>query len=563
MKSFVADFETIVHPDHTRVWLWGYSEIGNVDNFRYGTTIESFFMWCKKSNKEIYFHNLKFDGEFLFHYLLSNGYTYSTERESNTFNCIVSAQGQFYSIEVIFEKKNKKYKKVTFYDSFKKLPFKVAEIGKAFGLPYNKIEVEEEFYTRYRDIDHVPTQEEIDYLEMDLKTVATALGIQFDQDLKKMTVGSDAIHSYKMLLGGGDKSLGEREFKRKFPTLPLATDMQIRFAYRGGFTYVNPRYQGKDIGTGIVFDVNSLYPYVMYAKVLPKGIPLPFKGKYKPDRTYPLYIQKLKCEFTLKENHIPTIQLKNTGRFGNTEYLTTSTDKFGESEVTLVLSSVDLQLFFDHYNVNVVEWQGGWKFKKCQGEFREYIDHWMAIKENSEGALRTLAKLQLNNLYGKFATNPDISGKHPFLHEDGSIGYKLNDTELRDPVYTAMGVFITAYAREMTIRTAQKVYDRFIYADTDSLHLIGDEMPDIEVHPTHLGAWKHEGTFTKGRFLRAKTYVEEIEGKLQVTCAGMPDNVKELVTWENFHIGLTLHGKKRPKHVTGGIVLENSDFTIL
>lgn len=45
MESYVADFETIVNPEKTRVWLWGFSQIGNVDNFDYNTTIESFIEW--------------------------------------------------------------------------------------------------------------------------------------------------------------------------------------------------------------------------------------------------------------------------------------------------------------------------------------------------------------------------------------------------------------------------------------------------------------------------------------------------------------------------------------
>jgi hypothetical protein len=106
------------------------------------------------------------------------------------------------------------------------------------------------------------------------------------------------------------------------------------------------------------------------------------------------------------------------------------------------------------------------------------------------------------------------------------------------------------------------VYDRFIYADTDSLHIEGEEMPDIEVHNSKLGAWKHEGTFTKARFIRPKTYVEEMNGELHVTCAGMPDNVKEKVTWENFHTGLKLTGKLTPKQINGGILLKDTEFTI-
>lgn len=559
MLSFVADFETTVEEDKTRVWAWGQCEIGNVDNFSYGTSMSEFIAWCKKGmNKLIYFHNLKFDGEFIFYWLLTNGYKHSDKKEDKTFNCIVSEMGQFYSIEIIFAKKNKKYKKVTFQDSLKKLPFSVSKIAKDFKLPIGKLEVPPGFYELERLEDHELTDFEIQYLKQDVQVVAIALGIQFDQDLTRMTVGSDALNNFK-------KIIGKKQFERNFPVLPMAVDMDIRHSYKGGFTYVDERFAEKDIGTGIVFDVNSLYPAVMYEKQLPYGMPIFFKGKFDDDEFYPLYLQKLTCEFELKKDHIPTIQIKHGGRFIGTEYLKTSRDKLGNREVTLVLTSVDLELFFEHYDVEVLSWEGGWKFKQCQGLFNEYIEHWTAVKianSKEKTALYTLAKLMLNALYGKFATNPDITGKYPYLNESGSISYILKDDELRDPVYTAMGSFITAYARETTIRAGQSVYERFIYADTDSIHLEGSYIPDLDIDPAALGKWKCEGVFSKGRFLRAKTYIEVIDEKLHVTCAGMPDNVKEAVTWENFHIGLSLPGKLMPNHVPGGIVLKPTNFTI-
>lgn len=580
MLTFVADFETTVPKprdyevnsegdslidvpevdESTRVWAYGLCEVGNVDNFQYGNNMDDFIAWCKKGkNKMVYFHNLKFDGEFIFYWLLTNGFKYSDTKETKTFNCLVSDMGQFYGIEVIFEKKNKKYRKTVFRDSLKKLPFPVKKIAKDFKLPIGKLEVPDDFYEWERPVGHELTDLELQYLKQDVQVVAIALGIQFDQELTRMTVGSDALHSFKNILG-------EKEFERMFPVLPAQTvDKQIRYSYKGGFTFLQERYAEKDIDKGIVFDVNSLYPSVMYDKPLPYGVPLPFLGKYQEDEFFPLYIQKLTCEFELKPDHIPTIQIKHGGRFKSTEYLKSSRDKLGNREVTLVLTNVDLELFFEHYDVEVIDWEGGWKFKQCQGVFQEYIDHWTEIKiANSEekNALYTLAKLMLNSLYGKFATNPEVTGKRPYINDKGAISYTINESEFRDPVYTAMGSFITAWARDKTIRAAQEVYDRFIYADTDSIHLTGDEVPDLDIHKSNLGKWSCDGVFSRGRFLRAKTYIEEMDGELHVTCAGMPDNVKEGVTWENFHIGLSLPGKLVPNHVPGGIILKPTNFTI-
>jgi hypothetical protein len=570
MIKYVADFETTVpdltpieiddeneqediNPVETRVWVWGLCEVGNIENFQWGTTIESFIDWCQKENKEIYFHNLKFDAQFIIYYLLKNGYEYSETPLDKTFNVIVSGMGQFFKLDIIFKKMNKKYKKVTIYDSLKKLPFTVKKIAKDFGLPMQKGEID---YKKDRPIGYIPDDEEIDYLKRDVQIVAIALGIQLENGLTRMTTASDALHTYKQIIG-------KTKFKVQFPVLPLQVDKDIRdFGYKGGFTYVSKRYAEKDINEGIVFDVNSLYPWVLRHCLLPFGFPLSFDGRYIDDEEYPLYFQTLVCTFKIKEGKIPTIQLKNNFRFVPTDYIENS----GLEPTGLVLSKPDLELFFDHYDVDVYEWGGGWKFQACTGMFDEYVDHFMSMKATSGKGTANyfISKLLLNALYGKFGKNPDVTGKYPVLDEEtGTLKYKKKEQEMSEPIYLPLAAYVTSWARNKTIRTAQELYPRFIYADTDSIHLEGAEVPNnIKIHNTELGAWKHEGTFSRGRFLRPKTYIEEIEGKLHVTCAGMPENVKEQVTWENFKRGQVYTGKLLPKQVAGGVVLVETEFKI-
>ena len=235
-------------------------------------------------------------------------------------------------------------------------------------------------------------------------------------------------------------------------------------------------------------------------------------------------------------------------------------------DVTLCLTNVDLELFMEHYNVFNMEYHSGWKFKSTIGLFKDYIDKWNKVKMestlNGNKAMRTLAKLMLNALYGKFALNPGVQSKLPW-YDNGVIKYKLGEKETREPIYIPVGTFITAWARYKTISSAQKVYDRFVYADTDSLHLVGTEIPDmLEIDPVKLGAWKHESTFTRARFIRQKSYIEEIDGVLNITCAGMPDRCYQYVTWDNFHTGATYAGKLGMAHVNGGIVLKDIPFSI-
>ncbi|MFQ7211005.1 MAG: DNA polymerase [Coprococcus sp.] len=554
MALFTADFETTTDPTDCRVWACGICEIGNPDNFTYMNDIDGFIEWTRKQRKiTTYFHNLKFDGEFILCWLFENGFKFVADRrdlEKNTFTTLISDKGQFYSMEICFERKGKEKDCLTIYDSLKILPFSVAAIAKGFNLPISKLEID---YNETREKGHILTKEEVDYLRNDVEIMARALHILFEQGLTKMTQGSNALYDYK-------RTVGTKNFSKWFPIPEYDSD--IRQSYKGGFTYLNPKYKEIDLKEGIVLDVNSLYPSVMYYQPLPYGEGIFFKGKYELDKIYNLHVQMFTCQFELKPGYIPTIQLKNNLAFVPTQYLESSD---GE-DVTLCLTNVDMELFFDHYVVYNIEWHSGWKFKSTVGLFKEYIDKWNKVKMestiNGNKAMRTLAKLMLNALYGKFALNPNVQSKIPW-YDNGVVKYKLGEKESRDPIYIPVGTFITAWARYKTISSAQKVYDRFVYADTDSLHLIGTDIPDmLEVDPVKLGAWKHESTFTRARFIRQKSYIEEIDGELNITCAGMPERCYQYVTWDNFHTGTSYDGKLGMTHVNGGIVLKDIPFSI-
>ena len=89
--------------------------------------------------------------------------------------------------------------------------------------------------------------------------------------------------------------------------------------------------------------------------------------------------------------------------------------------------------------------------------------------------MRELAKLFLNNLYGKMASSTDSSFKYAYLDETGTICYKIVTAHNKKAGYIAIGSAITSYARNFTIRAAQMNYygpnkRGFIYADTDSIH---------------------------------------------------------------------------------------------
>ena len=65
------------------------------------------------------------------------------------------------------------------------------------------------------------------------------------------------------------------------------------------------------------------------------------------------------------------------------------------------------------------------------------------------------------------------------MGEDEIVHYTLSEKQEKEGVYLPIGAFITAYAREKTIRTSQAIKDysiskyekdMYIYSDTDSIH---------------------------------------------------------------------------------------------
>lgn len=600
--TIVGDFENtkVIHREYktttgkikreykTHIWASCFVDVetnrtlalfNNIDD-----TMNFLFDNMRNNNIELYYHNLKYDIQFIISWLLENGFTYSYKLDKKkSFNTIITTMGQYYQLQLKLNK-GKNAKKLTIRDSLKILNLPVSQLARAYDLSFGKGELD---YNKYRGVNHVITDEEKDYIERDCKVVAKCLKITFDNGFRKMTSSSNAMESFKEIMG-------KKYFKYHYPILDMphskskvygdngelvekvvTVDDFIRESYKGGYTYVNPKMQNKVINKrGRTYDVTSLYPWAMRDEthLFPYGMPLHYKGKYEENKNYPLYIQRIRCFFKVKKGYIPIVQVKSKGSiFNQTEYLESSKGV----KVTLTLTNIDLELFLKHYDVSMLEYIEGYMFKGESGVFNEYIDYWIKIKEessiNGNEGMRTIAKLMLNSLYGKFCSSTDNRVLAPFMDgESGIVNYEIMEGKSRHSVYTAMGSFITAYSRRKSITAYQENYKHGIacYMDTDSLHVIGDKVYGIEIHDTKLGAWKIESEWIEAKFIRAKTYYEEVidfnsgELKLDVKCAGLPKECRGTITKNNFKVGAKFFGKLVPVRCKGGVVLEERYFTI-
>ena len=536
-----------------RVWAWAIAPLDS-ETVYLGTTIESYVNKAAELGGIHWFHNLRFDGAFLDAYLydkaptglgLKAGSWMSRQVPQGGAAALISDQGAHYSRSVHLADG----RRFEVRDSLKKFPgTSVAALAKMYGAKSAKGEID---YTAERPHGYRPIPAEWAYIRTDVDIVRTALRVAEAIGNTGLTIGGDAMGEYRATMEG--------KFRTTFPLLDRDLDDWIRRAYRGGWTYVNPKYQGRVLDLiGSVWDVNSMYPAVMRQSSYPVGEPVPLAPGQLKLKGHPHTIVGALIDAKIRRGRFPIIQVKNDARYDAVTYQTEvrGVEWYG--------TEIDWKLLHEQYKVTVHLWLGGYAFRGKTGLFDRYIDKWAQVKAESVGGMRTQAKFQLNNLWGRFAINPLRAGRLPSIDSGGVVKYALMAQEYDEPAYTPVGVWTTSYARDRVIRAAQSFGDRFLSADTDSCHVIGTDPGTLEVHETRLGAWKREAIFDRATYLRAKAYAERMSdtGEVEAHVAGLPRNLLHGATVEDIVIGAKYSGKLVPRRVPGGVILVSTDFEI-
>lgn len=594
-EYYVGDFETTTYEGQTETAVWSacWAHVWEGDPTIVGC-IEDFMERIIRYKKNIvmYFHNLKFDGAFIFNYLLHAGYEWDNSKDWEmhpiTYKALISDKNRYYSLTV----RTKYFKTIEFRDSAKLLPFKLRDVAFAFNTTHKKLDIE---YKGYRYPNCAISDEERAYILNDVLVLREAMREMLERGHNKLTIGACCMNEFK---GMFDEFLWEGYFPnlKEFPcvvNLDMNTDAYVRKTYKGAWCYC--KSPGK-YGKGRTYDVNSLYPSVMHSdsgNYYPVGLPIYWTGNIPDtvldDKNHFVWFVHLKCRFNIRKGFLPTIQIKRNLLYTPTEWLTTSDIRYKGKYYTeivkdgkvydnrpeLYLTMMDYKLLLLHYHVTDLEVLDGCYFQGELGIFDQYINKWMERKENAKNKVdRTEAKLFQNNLYGKLATGDNSSYQIPRLNENDILTFELVEEFDKKVLSIDKGSMVTSYARYFTITHAQENYDLFIYADTDSLHMLEGEPCNIKVHPTHLLCWKLEKKWRSAIFIRQKTYAElpyEADGekvypKWEITCAGMPEKSKQIFLAEHpitdFKVGLKVRGKLVPKMIKGGLILVDSEFTL-
>jgi len=584
-KSFTwaADFESTVEIQYlaegkVRVWAWAVECLEEPDRKYRGETIDEFFAFFKGKHATIYFHNLKFDGSFIIPWLFKNGYTFSFNKaKAKEFNVLVDSMNNWYSITIQPTTK----RKITLWDNAKLFPIPLLYLHNVYHTPTKKIEEDSAFYDKARPIGYVPTEQDLLYFENDLQVPAETLnkhievyGLRF-----KKTQASQSFYNF-------EKSF--KAWKLRFPALTNEEDARVRPAYWGGISYVSPKKAEKDYYNIGVMDINSSYPHKASEMKLPYGnAQLEYGGGVHPNMSK-FWVAECLIEFELKENHLPCIPKK-----GITEGRPTADEKWvrkSDGMVKIILCSIDYELIHQSYHVTIHHWC--WSKHWAQRRHKEIADFVYhnnykklehgkkAEQAKKEGntelemehlSMRNRAKIDNNGFYGKFGEMIIKTGKVPYADAEKGVIWKEDkedeQTEYKRK-YLPVAIAITAYGRKQLVEIANMLGEDFLYCDTDSVHYLlkGQYKIDraikhgtLEMDKHKLGAWDYEGTMKKGRYLRAKCYMEETEnGDMLSTVAGFPadkgtgqfSKSRKILTWDNFRIGLTVGAEHSNKLAT-------------
>lgn len=569
MLIYIATIDIKYDDKYSEVVGYKLSSLNNNNNFD-GTDIYTFMDTISdirsraRESMVVYIHDLSFCGISILDYLLHNGYEWASnsyEMGENKFTALLNNTNSIYSITVCVSEVSDRRKNITFVNSSNIFPLSIED---------TKIQCKLNDYS------------DIDTLRYIINTV-NSYGLLFTNNHRPIiTTAQASMQHFINFIGGKGR------YRAIFPELSEDVDNEIRKAYHGGYLYINDNYINKNCGHGYVIDNNGLYAYVMKNCVLPYGHPVKFEGDYKSEanaklrRTHPLYIQKIKGSFMLKNNMLPTVTLEDEMIDGKKQL-----KFFTEGHNELFLTNVDLKMFCHNYHndFDIMDIQksycGGYAFE-AGNILSPWVDYWCneRVIAEQEGDLgkRKFCKTIINSLSGKFASgNAMYMYKKPILDNEDIVGFVEDERVLRDDRgrvqineetgeamtsksqsaklnYIPISAFITSYGRKKTIATAQAIMDyngKYIYSDTDSIHFEGDSIPTDIVYKSNakfkfleninlgndIGDWKLEYEFNGGRYVGMKSYYLYNKDSTKVACAGLPKLDWNQITLDNFKKG--------------------------
>ena len=577
----------------------------------------------KLSNIEIGVHNLKYDAEFLKYGLFQNGYGYYNSVVSNNtivgksesekcFNIVENGNTVYSmniiseSIEVLIKKKKEDVKEnitmsFNIFDTLKIVNNSLDNIAKkVINIDEKYYKLSEEYdYEMVRPTSHILTELEKRYLYNDVYILKEFLR-QFYMPLEVNAKTASGI-AFKSFLKDKWGSSGAKEFNKKFPNMyeyPFITN--IKKSYKGGWTFSYTDYKGKHLKNldGCSIDINSSYPSVIAKKPLPYGVPKLYKGyKHPNEKQLNLLTIEFNGFYNKDENdkfgffQASYLNMKEYANLG-TDYLPTniingelkgySLDECEtDRRFKYYIWEFELEDIMEHTQfIDLIVTQT-LQFKAETGLFKDTVDRFIELKNTSKKekneCMMLFAKLVLNSFYGKLGSNIARIERTLTVDDDDMVKFENTDIEYESATkyYPPFASCVTAWARCNLRSTCYKlcmnkgVFEpNVLYCDTDSIYSLLTSEEIIKrcgkiIDKYELGLWDLEKEYTEFKCIGSKKYMyTEKNGTINCKCAGLPKQARNLITYENFHLGQSFDGKLALKRVNGGYLLIPTKFKL-
>ena len=376
------------------------------------------------------------------------------------------------------------------------------------------------------------TEEDIDYCMVDVKGLYYGVK-QFNAEIERQSNGECHIFGEEtnVMTAGG---FAKRELLRSlYPDVkprfrldrfqkqhPLTAEqdefLRKNYLYRGGISYVNPRYKGVLLTASKMgepmrrYDVNSEYPYSM--AMIRDLVGRPFKKKYEE---YLSMKDKDEYEAVLVLNAVSGVVKKGFLGFWYDPFKRDFVDVIDEQGTHLIFEREFNELMNWYEDVEYdVEYVILWR--KGERVYAPFVNENYAIKANSKGVKKTGSKLKINASYGKLSERLErVIGHYELNVKTEAVHFVVDKTEIdaKSAMNVAIGALITAYARVYILSKIREICHgdkgeiakRFVYIDTDSIHAFADyDKADAKA----LGALKLEATCDAVKYILPKTYID-------------------------------------------------------
>lgn len=610
-SSFYENF--IVAPANKRAIMYAWV-LGIKDFIIIGRTWDEFITLCENISEELclcdkrrlilYVHNLSFDFQFFRKHFTFKKVFALEERDLITaltdngieFRCSYKLSG--YSLAKVGEH-------LLHHDVKKK-------VG---DLDYSKIRTpltpltEKEYgYIEY------DARVVIAYIEEEMETAGDITKIPLTKTGKvRNYCRQRCLHTYKSHKKHDDRYTNYRRIMNKLTINSVLEYDILHLAFMGGFTHGNHFHTGQVMKNVSSFDFTSSYPAVMVLEQYPmyKGELITLKSTQEFYENIKLYC----CVFTatfydIEETFIYDHYISVSKCIEKEGIVNDNGRVVKAKKITMCITEVDFEIIKETYKWSKLTIKNFRRYKRGYLP-RDFILSILDLYEKKtvlKGDEEHIAEYQqskenINSCYGMTVTNicrPEIV--YQTRSKDSDIEFEEWSKETPDYVkvlekynkdkrrflFYAWGIYVTAYARRNLWNAILQLKEDYLYSDTDSVKLtnldkhkdffrkynefiykgykrvlewqkidINKIIPKTQDGVTKLlGAWDYEGTYDRFKYLGAKRYMVEKDGKLSLTVSGLnkkttiPYLIKTYKTndriFEEFKEGLLI-----PKGATG------------